>query len=75
MKKTFFFCSFAPIVAFVAGLNVGQPKDLSREVKIYEEYYKASESLLDTLNSEYNWVDAFDPEDYYEAAKKVKALR
>lgn len=85
MKKTFFLCSLATIVAFAAGLKVGQPNDLQvanyntlpykvELIKAYDAYYKHTEELLDTLNSEYNWVDAFDPCDYYESRTKLDSL-
>lgn len=85
MKKTFFLCSLATIVAFVAGLKVGQPNDLQvanyntlpykvELIKAYDAYYKHTEELLDTLNSECDWVDAFDPYDYYESRAKLDSL-
>lgn len=35
------------------------------------KYYDASEALLDTLESDYNWVDAYDPMNYYESRTEV----
>ena len=42
-------------------------------LKAYNDYYKATESLLDTLNTEYNWVDSFDS-DYYDCKDKLDKL-
>ena len=85
MKKTILLCSLAAIAAFVAGLKVGQPNDLQvanyntlpykiELIKAYDAYNKAAEELLDTLDSQYDWVDAFDPYDYYESRAKLDSL-
>lgn len=37
----------------------------------YHHYYVATEDLLDELDQHYDWVDAFDPQDYYDAASKL----
>ena len=85
MKKTICLCSLAAIVAFVAGLKVGQPNDLQvanyntlpykiELIEAYDAYNKATEELLDTLDNQYDWVDAFDPYDYYESRAKLDSL-
>ena len=85
MKKTILLCSLAAVVAFVAGLKAGQPNDLqvanyntlkykTELIKAYDAYNKATEELLDTLDSQYDWVDAFDPYDYYESREKLDSL-
>ena len=85
MKKTILLCSFAAIVAFVAGLKVGQPNDLqvanyntlkykTELIKAYDAYNKATEELLDALDNQYDWVDAFDPYDYYESRAKLDSI-
>jgi len=38
----------------------------------YRNYYQATERFLDELDAEYDWVDAFDPQDYYDAASKLR---
>lgn len=40
-------------------------------INSYKEYYHATESLLDTLEHYDNWVDRFDPQDYYDAVEKL----
>ena len=45
--------------------------DINR-VQPYRDYYDATESLLDTLDHYYNWVDGFDPYKYYEARENLK---
>ena len=85
MKKTILLCSLAAVVAFVAGLKVGQANDLqvanyntlkykTELIKAYDAYNKAAEELLDTLDSQYDWVDAFDPYDYYDSRAKLDSL-
>lgn len=44
------------------------------QVDTYREYYNATENFLDELNQHYDWVDAFDPEAYYEANQKVRGM-
>lgn len=77
MKKTICLCSFATIVAFVAGFMVCQNttvKQQSNLIEAYDAYNKYTEELLDTLDSEYDWVDAFDPQEYYESKEKLNSL-
>ena len=42
------------------------------QVDEYHYYYKSTEALLDTLENEYNWVDAIDNDDYYDAVSKLR---
>lgn len=42
------------------------------QVEDYHHYYVATEDLLDRLDQHYDWVDAFDPQDYYDAASKLE---
>ena len=85
MKKTILLCSLAAVVAFVAGLKAGQPNDLqvvnyntlkykTELIKAYDAYNKATEELLDALDNQNDWVDAFDPYDYYESRAKLDSL-
>ena len=41
------------------------------KVYILENYYIATEHLLDVLEDEYNWIDAIDDYPYYYWAPKV----
>ena len=77
MKKTICLCTLAVIVAFCAGFSVCQNTIVKRQnelIDAYDAYNKHTEELLDTLNSEYDWVDAFDPYDYYESRAKLDSL-
>ncbi len=85
MRKSLVLCTLAAIVAFVAGLKAGQPNDLQvanyntlqykiELIKAYEVYNKATEELLDTLDNQYDWVDTFDPYEYYESRAKLDSL-
>ena len=40
----------------------------------YDSYNKAAEDLLDTLDNQYDWIDGFDPQDYYESRAKLDSL-
>ena len=64
------------IIASVFFMTVGFTfgiwySDINR-VQPYRDYYDATESLLDTLDHYYNWVDGFDPYEYYEARENLK---
>lgn len=77
MKKTFLLCLLVAMVASKAGFMVCQNttvKQQSNLIEAYDAYNKHTEELLDTLNSEYDWVDAFDPQEYYESREKLDSL-
>ena len=40
----------------------------------YKEYYTSTESLLDELDSAYNWVDGYDSYEYYSSKAKIDSL-
>ena len=42
------------------------------KVQPYRDYYNATEAFLDTLENDCNWVDRFDPYEYYEAVENLK---
>lgn len=77
MKKIILLCSFATIVAFVAGFMVCQNtivRQQSNLIEAYDAYNKHTEELLDTLEKYDNWVDRFDPYKYYESKAKLDSL-
>ena len=61
----------------VAGFMVCQNTNNTRVnnlLSAYNSYNKTTEDLLDTLDNEYDWVDAFDPQDYYESKAKLDSI-
>ena len=77
MKKIILLCSFAAIVAFVAGFMVCQNTTVRHQsdlIEAYDAYNKHTEELLDTLEKYDNWVDRFDPYEYYESKAKLDSL-
>ena len=54
-------------VLCIAGWNSSM-----NQVDKYHYYYKSTEALLDTLENEYNWIDAIDSYEYYDAASKLR---
>ena len=42
------------------------------QVDEYYYYYKSTEALLDTLENEYNWIDAIDNYEYYDAVDRLR---
>ena len=43
-------------------------------IDAYEWYFLSVEELLDTLDNRYDWVDAYDPEEYYYWVNKLDSL-
>ena len=77
MKKNIILCIASIILGAIAGFVAGHSVATSESVeclKAYDAYNKATEELLDTLDSQYDWVDAFDPYDYYESRAKLDSL-
>lgn len=77
MKNTFTICILSIILGMIVGFVAGHSVATSESVKYleaYDAYNKATEELLDTLDSQYNWVDAIDPYDYYESRAKLDSL-
>lgn len=57
------------------GVFLESANDYKRElICAYEQYYDATERLLDELENRYNWVDAYDPEPYYIAVERLDTL-
>ena len=77
MKKILIICILSIILGMIAGFVAGHSVATSESVKYleaYDAYNKTTEELLDTLNNHYDWVDAFDPYDYYESRAKLDSL-
>ena len=64
---------YAVLVLLVCNVMtiIGWSKSVN-QVDNYHYYYKSTEALLDTLENEYNWVDAIDNYEYYDAASKLR---
>ena len=73
MKKTILLCTLAAIVAFCAGFLVCQ-NTTNELIDAYDAYNKHTEELLDTLDNQYDWVDAFVPYDYYDSRAMLDSL-
>lgn len=77
MKNTFTIYILSIILGMIVGFVAGHSVATSESVKYleaYDTYNKATEELLDTLDNQYDWVDAFDPCDYYESRTKLDSL-
>lgn len=68
MRKYIIDAVLVLVVLILAGVTLYHSERLST----YQEYYRATENLLDTLEKYDNWVDRFDPEDYYNAVMKLQ---
>ena len=77
MKKTLIIYILSIILGMIVGFVAGHSVATSESVKyleVYDAYNKATEELLDTLDSQYNWVDAIDSYDYYDSRAKLDSL-
>lgn len=68
MKKNCIIAVLVLVVLALAGVTLYQ----SERIVAYQEYYEGAEELLDTLENHFNWVDKFDPYNYYEAVENLK---
>ena len=65
------------ITGMSAGYRVCQNtyyKRVNHLLNAYDSYNKATEDLIDTLGNEYNWVDAYDPQEYYASRAKLDSI-
>ena len=77
MKKTIILCILSKIIGMFAGYKVCQNtyyKRVNHLLNAYDSYNKATEDLLDTLDNEYNWVDTYDPQEYYASRAKLDSI-
>ena len=77
MKKTLIIYILSIILGMIAGFVAGHSvatSELVKYLEAYDAYNKATEELLDTLENQYNWVDAIDPCDYYDSRAKLDSL-
>jgi hypothetical protein len=88
MKKISFIQAAMTFIALIVGLAIGSVIGYHKadnefaeylieyedECNILGNYYDATESLLDDLNNEYDWVDAYDNYNYYDAKHSVDSL-
>lgn len=61
------------VIGIIAGFIVCQNTN-NNLLNAYDSYNKATEDLLNSLNNEYNWVDAYDPQDYYDSRAKLDSI-
>ena len=68
-QKSLIYAVLVLLVCNVVTL-IGWGKSMD-QVDEYHQYYLGAEELLDTLENHYNWVDAIDSYNYYDAASKL----
>ena len=69
-QKSLIFAVIVLLVCNVIAL-IGWGKSMD-QVDAYHAYYKGAEELLDTLENHYNWIDAVDNYEYYDAISKLE---
>lgn len=57
----------------IAGFMVCQNTN-KKLLDAYDSYNKTTEDLLDSLDNQYNWVDAFDAQDYCASRAKLDSI-
>ena len=72
MKKDLFLIIPCALIIMAIGFTFGIWYSDINKVQPYRDYYNATEAFLDTLEIEYNWVDSFDPYEYYETVENLK---
>lgn len=68
MKTSLIIILVESVLLFLSSAYIRETREI---ISSYKEYYKASESLLDSLDAKYNWIDSYDVFDYYESKQKI----
>lgn len=68
MKTSLIIILVESILLFLSSAYIRETREI---ISSYKKYYKASESLLDSLDAKYNWADSYDVFDYYESKQKI----
>lgn len=61
------------IAGFMVCQNINNTR-VNNLLNAYDSYNKATEDLLDSLENQYNWVDAYDPQEYYTSRAKLDSI-
>ena len=72
MKKDLLLIIPCVLIIMFIGFIAGTLYSDINKVQPYRDYYNATEAFLDTLENDCNWVDRFDPYEYYEAVENLK---
>lgn len=68
MKTSLTIILIETVLLFLSSAYIRETREI---ISSYKEYYKASESLLDSLDAQYSWTDSYDVFDYYESKQKI----
>lgn len=68
MKTSLTVILIETVLLFLSSAYIRETREV---ISSYKEYYKASESLLDSLDAQYSWTDSYDVFDYYESKQKI----
>lgn len=80
MKKSFKIFAIIVIIYFVGNTLVKSVANaaierekvtIEQECKLLWDYYYSTENLLNKLEEEYQWVDAIEDYDYYDAVEAL----
>lgn len=75
MKQRLFNCILVILllILLVSCASIKTTATLRHENQLYKDYVTATEAFLDQLDDDYDWIDAYDPYDYYEAVENLVA--
>ena len=68
MKTSLIIILVESILLFLSSAYIRETREI---ISSYKKYYKASESLLDSLDAQYSWTDSYNVFDYYESKQKI----
>lgn len=60
------------IIIVLSAIVIGSAYAVHKEHSMHQAYYQAAETLLDSLELNFNWLDRYDPDealDNYQTAK------
>lgn len=70
IKFQVFLCILAIyVIGLISGYFINKSK-----LEVYEHYYVTTEQLLDSINNEWNYVDAFNTDNQCYWANKIDSL-
>ena len=72
MKKGLLLIIPCVLIVLAIGFTFGIWHSDINKVQPYRDDFNGTDEYLDTLENDCNWVDRFDPYEYYEAVENLK---
>ena len=76
MKNIISFIFILPLflIGMIMGYFIHTNAEQAKLIKAYQSYQNSTETLLNELDSAYNWVDGYDNYEYYYSKAKIDSL-